>query len=442
NFLLGDDFISLDDSVLQDFNTTADIWLRTTSCTGVKVYKAPGFPPDRATILATGTNITPTYLTCGGNVANFGVASFSGYALNVSAAAPPPSKPSKKEKCIKVSIGMTGIECPENAVAFIVQEDGTPISGARIVIEGPWPWSDVKFTDKSGMTTFTLPRQGHYVLWVDGGSDDYCSEADYEFDYTMCGCFNNDDCKPTEYCELPGYATHLAMGTCLPVPCECGYVADHTCYPYDCCSDRDCAEGYRCDNHVCVPRVECEVDDDCAFDERCTDGKCVKIQPGECGYIANHAWFDYECCNDTDCPTGYVCKEHTCIPPLYRIETNSTGFIGDEHVARVFPEGSYTLTLIDPTGKRTQIQTDEHGYVRFRLESEGLYTLSLLRDEEMMASVNVSALKHVVPEEEKLAWWEELAKSWCWLLGVLLLIIGIGYVLYRRKIEQFKFRKR
>ncbi|MEM4360147.1 MAG: right-handed parallel beta-helix repeat-containing protein [Candidatus Bilamarchaeaceae archaeon] len=443
NFLLGDDFISLDDSVLQDFNTTADIWLRTTSCTGVKVYKAPGFPPDRATILATGTNITPTYLNCGGNVANFGVASFSGYALNVSAAAPPtPSKPSKKEKCIKVSIGMTGIECPENAVAFIVQEDGTPISGARIVIEGPWPWSDVKFTDKSGMTTFTLPRQGHYVLWVDGGSDDYCSEADYEFDYTMCGCFNDDDCKPTEYCELPGYATHLAMGRCLPVPCECGYVADHTCYPYDCCSDRDCAEGYRCDNHVCVPRIECEVDDDCAFDERCTDGKCVKIQPGECGYIANHAWFVYECCNDTDCPTGYVCKEHTCIPPLYRIETNSTGFIGDEHVARVFPEGSYTLTLIDPTGKRTQIQTDEHGYVRFRLESEGLYTLSLLRDEEMMASVNVSALKHVVPEEERPAWWEELAKNWCWLLGVLLLIIGIGYVLYRRKMEQFKFRKR
>lgn len=42
----------------------------------------------------------------------------------------------------------------------------------------------------------------------------------------------------------------------------------------------------------------------CIGTEYCIGGKCVPVVNGSCGYITNHAWYTYECCNDLDC--GYL----------------------------------------------------------------------------------------------------------------------------------------
>jgi len=431
NFLLAADFISLDDSAQPDFNVTANVTLYTPLCTNLKVYKDLGFPQSRAEILTDGSEYTPLYSTCAGNRADFGVSSFSGYALNGSAAPSPVTGGGEERRCTKVSISRIGIECPENAVTFIVKEDGTPVSGARVVIEGPWPWSDVKTTNGNGEVVFTLPKGGHYVLRVSGGIEDYCSISDYEFDYTMCGCFNDDDCKDTEYCYGAGGVTHLEMGTCKPVECECGYVKDHTCYPYDCCKDEDCAEGYRCENHVCVKeKPECESDADCADNERCSNGKCELIT-GECGYAANHTWYKYECCEDADCPQGEFCFQHVCM--LFKIETNDTGYVGEQHDVHVYPEGQYTLVLTDPDGRTHTLSTDENGYARFLLETEGRYSVALAKEGVPPLSVEVQSLKRLPtpPEEKPVTLLDQVARYFWWLLILLLLIIG--YILFRRR---------
>jgi len=58
----------------------------------------------------------------------------------------------------------------------------------------------------------------------------------------------------------------------------------------------------------------CSKDADCKADETCINGKCEKIIC-DCGYIENHKCIKYDCCSSFDCPTGAVCDilSHTCI---------------------------------------------------------------------------------------------------------------------------------
>ncbi|MEM4133941.1 MAG: hypothetical protein QXV73_01895 [Candidatus Micrarchaeia archaeon] len=41
-------------------------------------------------------------------------------------------------------------------------------------------------------------------------------------------------------------------GTCVVVPCSCGYILNRTCIPYECCKDSDCPSGKSCISHLCV----------------------------------------------------------------------------------------------------------------------------------------------------------------------------------------------
>jgi|GEM_PF-7041125 len=67
------------------------------------------------------------------------------------------------------------------------------------------------------------------------------------------GCTEDDDCTDDQYCMSPD---------CLPVPCPCGAVSDHSCTPYECCADSDCGEAEVCTDHKCVegPEVEPEAE--------------------------------------------------------------------------------------------------------------------------------------------------------------------------------------
>jgi hypothetical protein len=57
---------------------------------------------------------------------------------------------------------------------------------------------------------------------------------------------------------------------------------------------------------------DCATDSGCDDDEFCGNGICVDVIPGVCGYAGNHQWINYECCDDSDCSSGYVCSSHAC----------------------------------------------------------------------------------------------------------------------------------
>jgi hypothetical protein len=57
-------------------------------------------------------------------------------------------------------------------------------------------------------------------------------------------CLTNAQCPTNMFC-----VNHF----CETVECACGYVKDNTCVKYECCSNKDCPQGY-CDvrEHICV----------------------------------------------------------------------------------------------------------------------------------------------------------------------------------------------
>ena len=447
NFLLEQDFVSLNDTNATEMNTTADITLFTAACP-VDVFRLAGFPQTRADIVENGTVYTPASITCAPGSAEFEVAGFSGYALNESVLPPPPpgGRGGGGPECTDAFIELETIQCPDNKLLFIVtDEDDNPIEGARVALvrETGGYWSDVRNTVSDGTVEFILSSNAEYSVTVDGGAvEDYCSDS-LTIDYVLCpeeGCYDDDDCIDTEYCDFDiPYAIDMPPelldfvilpGVCTPVDCDCGEVYDHRCHPYECCSNNDCEEGYVCENHTCVPRG-CDSDSDCGADQYCENGECLQIPLGDCGYIANHTWYDYECCNDTDCPEGYICYEHECV--LYWIETNETGFVGDMHKLIVHPEGQYTLDITDPDGRMLEITTDAEGRGSFQLETEGKYGIELIEEEVPVIMVDVDALKRPLPppDDKPITIIDEFLKYFWWLLILLLLIIG--YILFRRR---------
>ncbi len=444
NFLLEHNFVSLNDSAQQDYNVSATVTLNTTACP-VRVYRKAGFPQTRDDIVQNGTVYNTASLSCSGDIAEFDVTSFSGYAVDYYP--PPPPGRERERPCTEVNIELVSVLCPDNVAVYRVTEkdSGATVRDGRVVLEreSVWWWSDVKFTNSSGEVAFALPdADQYYITLADGAFEDYCRET-VELKYFLCpeeACYEDDDCEDTEYCErgeefamdmVLDYLDSLSIpGVCMPVPCECGEVYGHECHPYECCADEDCPEGYRCEDNECVSPV-CDSDADCGDSDYCSDGTCIPVPEGACGYVENHTWFDFDCCKDEDCPPGYFCYEHECI--LYRIETNETGFVGDDHGAQVYPEGQYELTITDPDGRVFTVDTDENGYATFLLETEGQYGIALLEENVPVVSVDVQALKSPLPPppEKPVTILDELLKYFWWLLILLLLIIG--YLLFRRK---------
>jgi len=337
------------------------------------------------------------------------------------------------DECDDLEIELIEIECPsDNVVLRFVDDMDDPIVGERIRVDGPVLPTQYYDTDSDGEISFTAWADGAYRIRVTTASD-YC-EDEYLLSYTLCpeGCYDDEDCEIDEYCDL----SVSTPGDCAPVECECGEIRDHACEDYECCSDEDCSEGERCVDHECVGG--CEDDSGCAGDEFCSDGACIPVE-GDCGYAENHTWYDYECCGDDDCPFGFVCQEFNCV--LYRIITNETGFVGDDHLAYVLPEGQYTLGIIDPLGREHIVETDEAGNVWFPLEAEGEYSIYLAKDAGAAANVTVDALtRRIVPEEEPTVILDTLLNL-CWVLIIIALLV-IAYILYRRRKEEKTGRQR
>ncbi len=56
-------------------------------------------------------------------------------------------------------------------------------------------------------------------------------------------CRLSSDCPSDSTCE---------NGTCVVIPCSCGYIIDRSCVKYECCQDSDCTSEKSCISHVCV----------------------------------------------------------------------------------------------------------------------------------------------------------------------------------------------
>ena len=56
----------------------------------------------------------------------------------------------------------------------------------------------------------------------------------------------------------------------------------------------------------------CSTDNDCSVDRKCTEGSCVSV-PCACGYVANHQCVAYECCESFQCGSGSSCINNRCV---------------------------------------------------------------------------------------------------------------------------------
>jgi parallel beta-helix repeat protein len=310
--------------------------------------------------------------------------------------------------------------CPDNKVVVLLTDAlNKPMGVEQLVTLTGQGQTLVEHTNSSGEVSFTLSHSGSYTI---GGV-----ACDKTFNYETCsvGCSSDADCADSQYCT---------SGECKPVGCPCGQISSHSCHPYACCSDNDCTPSYKCVNNECqapVIQPECSSDSDCKGYQYCSSGKCLAVQPGSCGYVANHVWRAYECCNNSDCQKGSACVNNNCV--AYRIVTDPSGFVGTQHEAWVLPAGVYRLNIMTPKGESKTVDTDATGHATFVLETAGIYSLSLAK-EQATVNVSVNAVTEQTATPPTVATSQALP-DWCLpaaIIGIILLL-AIIYMVYRRR---------
>ena len=122
------------------------------------------------------------------------------------------------------------------------------------------------------------------------------------------GCEAGSGCNSDEECHY-NYCKLLECG-------YCEYVSNHSCAPYECCSDSGCDSGEKCFSHECMA-VECTRDSQCGAMEICRDYECDAVgckNSSVCGGGQECSIPRYECVGMV-CETGKVAFNHTCILP-------------------------------------------------------------------------------------------------------------------------------
>lgn len=95
-------------------------------------------------------------------------------------------------------------------------------------------------------------------------------------------------------------------------------------------------------------------DDDCDSGLSCIDYKCTEVVCGECQYVQGGQCFDYECCEDSACPSNSVCENRQCqaivCPSSQKAE-------GHKCVDLICADNQYALagTCVDLTCQRDEV---------------------------------------------------------------------------------------
>ncbi|MDD5317559.1 MAG: hypothetical protein PHF51_02380 [Candidatus ainarchaeum sp.] len=120
-------------------------------------------------------------------------------------------------------------------------------------------------------------------------------------------CSSSSQCAADEYC---------VNRQCYSVPVgTCGEIVNHTWRSFMCCDNSECPANSTCIRNSCRMQRLCVFDSDCVIDEKCNlaTGLCTYIPPNSsCGQYRNHAWQDFECCNNSACPAGKICVGNAC----------------------------------------------------------------------------------------------------------------------------------
>ncbi|MEM4720130.1 MAG: right-handed parallel beta-helix repeat-containing protein, partial [Candidatus Bilamarchaeaceae archaeon] len=372
---------------------------------------------------------------------------FSAFSI-LQAPSPPPIPGGGGGGCSRYVDIIYTTDCANDIITIklVWKLTGEPLKNAAVELISREIGTVYLTTNASGEVSYKVPialeTMDYTIEFRETGS--YCA-ATKEFQYNSCpiGCRDSSECADNEYCEKE---SGKQFGVCKPVKCDCGEVRDHECYNYDCCSDSQCAPNEYCDisGHVCKEKPKCIGDDCCASDEfyNKNTSACEKIKKGKCGYIQDHKWYDYECCDDSDCKGDY------------QIITKKEGFIGDmhkfiitgpyceQHTCRIGPLANRNVSVEDPLGKKIAVETSATGDGQFLLENAGEYIVTFITQQKIGANATVVSIKEEKPVTQPyIALLDQVKNCW-WLLLLLLLVIVIGYIIYKRKVgEKYKFRR-
>lgn len=120
------------------------------------------------------------------------------------------------------------------------------------------------------------------------------------------GCTSNADCPTNSVCSA---------GSCIPIDCcgviENHTCTPYECCSNQGCPAGQSCSNNTCVPQIPPVDIGCTEDDDCLQTEHCVDGECVPVPCG-CGSIENHSCSLYECCTAEDCAADQLCINNTC----------------------------------------------------------------------------------------------------------------------------------
>ena len=192
----------------------------------------------------------------------------------------------------------------------------------------------------------TVNGPGEYVLTVCARSDEtiYCRD----FIIIVEGeCASDEDCDEDEYCD---------SGTCRPKK-----ELNETCEGDNQCLSALCED-------VCI---YCEDNSDCAGSQECSSGFCIPVIC-PCGYVSDHECYPYECCSDPDCENEF-CVDHECIPKeLDIIVVEGEAIEGEDIMVEILNNKGEKIPFADVFTDDMSTVADGNAYASITVPYDGL----------------------------------------------------------------------
>ena len=303
--------------------------------------------------------------------------------------------------------------CPENEVTFYTSQDAE----MRLLLSNPYEGLIAsKTVGSSGSVTFVLTKAGTYEATA---SKTGYKSATLVFTYALCAPVANETNVTTN---------HTTNDTVNPPP------------PPLPPPPPDGKKG-------------CTTNSECTDAQYCSGGSCIDVSSGSCGYLSNHSWFQYACCNDSDCNAGYVCFEHACIERNITIVAAEKAYIGSTEAIQVLANGkplSNALIQVSvPNGETIQLTTDNEGKATFQLQYKGDYKIAVVEGCSPLKTRVLLSMTKTSAEDKKTSSYLFMENEWI-LTGAVVMFLAIALIVYyfytRKKSDSgpytSKFRKK
>ncbi|MGC9005127.1 MAG: right-handed parallel beta-helix repeat-containing protein [Candidatus Micrarchaeia archaeon] len=216
NLRTDDWFVSLNASLLPEYNRSANIRIRTDGCNNVKVYSLTGFPLSREEIIQNGEVYPATINSCVANIVDFEVSGFTGYAANGTTKKPSGGGGGEEEEYIPPIIPIIeekGLEeCPP--------EEKTATFGAASI---PYVVNKYYPKNKEDKTSYLVISNagnaafGSFAVSYSGKTFDYSSLAPNEF-LLIKTTYTGDPCQPASITPAFAPPQEIIIDAPLEVP--------------------------------------------------------------------------------------------------------------------------------------------------------------------------------------------------------------------------------